>query len=164
MKVNCGKGLRSVAGAALLLGAALAHAQSPQSTPPPPAAEVPPVNGEPVVAVRIVTEDGRVLSEAPGDVGMELGKPLDRARIAESIRRLYRGGEYADVRAISTPVAGGIRVDFVVREQLYFNRVLIHGLVSPPSEASAIAAMQLPLGEPYQRDTVNGGRASRKFS
>ncbi len=157
MKVNCGKGLRSVAGAALLLGAALAHAQSPQSTPPPPAAEVPPVNGEPVVAVRIVTEDGRVLSEAPGDVGMEIGKPLDRARIAESIRRLYRGGEYADVRAISTPVAGGIRVDFVVREQLYFNQVLIHGLVSPPSEASAIAAMQLPLGEPYQRDTVNEG-------
>src|SRR5712692_33805 len=157
MKVNCGKGLRSVVAAALLFGAALAHAQSPQNTPPPPAAEVPPVAGEPVVAVRIVTEDGRVLSEAPGDVGMELGKPLDRARIAESIRRLYRGGEYADVRAISTPVAGGIRADFVVREQLYFNQVLIHGLVSPPSEASAIAAMQLPLGEPYQRDTVNEG-------
>src|SRR5713226_8387547 len=157
MKVNCGKGLRSVVAAALLFGAALARAQSPQSTPPPPAAEVPPVNGEPVVAVRIVTEDGRVLSEAPGDVGMEIGKPLDRARIAESIRRLYRGGEYADVRAISTPEVGGIRVDFVVREQLYFNQVLIHGLVSPPSEASAIAAMQLPLGEPYQRDTVNEG-------
>src|SRR5216684_2004350 len=157
MKVNCGKGLRSVVAAALLFGAALAHAQSPQSTPPPPAAEVPPVAGEPVVAVRIVTEDGRVLSEAPGDVGMELGKPLERARIEESIRRLYRGGEYADVRAISAPVAGGIRVDFVVREQLYFNQVLIHGLVSPPSEASAIAAMQLPLGEPYQRDTVNEG-------
>src|SRR5216684_4151301 len=157
MKVNCGKGLRSVVAAALLFGAALAHAQSPQNTPPPPAAEIPPVAGEPVVAVRIVTEDGRVLSEAPGDVGMELGKPLERARIEESIRRLYRGGEYADVRAISAPVAGGIRVDFVVREQLYFNQVLIHGLVSPPSEASAIAAMQLPLGEPYQRDTVNEG-------
>ena len=54
-------------------------------------------------------------------------------------------------------MADGIRVDFVVREQLYFNRVVIHGLVSPPSEASAVAAMQLPLGEPYQRETVNEG-------
>src|SRR5229473_2863797 len=157
MKVNCGKGLRRVAGAALLFGAALAHAQAPQGPPPSPAAEASPVNEEPGEAVRIVTEDGRVLSEAPADLGVEIGKALDRARIAESIRRLYRGGEYADVRAISTPEVGGIRVDFVVREQLYFNQVLIHGLVSPPSEASAIAAMQLPLGEPYQRDTVNEG-------
>src|ERR1700676_3911256 len=157
MKVNCGKGLRNVVAAALLFGAALAHAQVPQNTPPP-VVEGPQVNGEPVVVgVRIVTEDGRVLSEAPGDVGVDVGKPLDRARVAESIRRLYRGGEYADVRAESTPVAGGIRVDFVVREQLYFNRVVIHGLVSPPSEASAIAAMQLPLGEPYQRGLVNEG-------
>src|SRR5579864_9325116 len=157
MKVNCGTGLRSVVAAAALLGAAQAHAQLPQNAPSPPTVEAAPVTGEPVVAVRIVTEDGRVLSEAPAKVGVEIGKPLDRARIAESIRRLYRGGEYADVRAESTPVAGGIRVDFVVQEQLYFNRVVIHGLVSPPSEASAVAAMQLPLAEPYQRETVNEG-------
>src|SRR5579859_921734 len=157
MKVNCGTGLRSVVAAAALFGAAQAHAQLPQNAPSPPTVEAAPVTGEPVVAVRIVSEDGRVLSEAPDKVGVEIGKPLDRARIAESIRRLYRGGEYADVRAESAPVAGGIRVDFVVREQLYFNRVVIHGLVSPPSEASAVAAMQLPLGEPYQRETVNEG-------
>jgi outer membrane protein assembly factor BamA len=157
MKVNCGTGLRSVVAAAALFGVTLAHAQSPQNAQLPPAAETPAVTGQPVVAVRIVTEDGRVVSEAPDKVGVEIGKALDRARIAESIRRLYRGGEYADVRAESTPVADGIRVDFVVREQLYFNRVVIHGLVSPPSEASAVAAMQLPLGEPYQRETVNEG-------
>jgi outer membrane protein assembly factor BamA len=157
MKVNCGKGLRSVVAAAALFGAALGRAQSPQSTPPPVVADAPAVTGEPVVAVRIVTEDGRELSVAPDNLGVEIGKPLDRARIAESIRKLYRGGEYADVRAVSTPVADGIRVDFVVREQMYCNRVVIHGLVSPPSEASAVAAMQLPLGEPYQRETVNEG-------
>jgi outer membrane protein insertion porin family len=54
-------------------------------------------------------------------------------------------------------VDGGVRVDFVVREQLFFNEVIIHGLVSPPTEASAIAAVQLPLGEPYRVDAVNEG-------
>src|ERR1700726_4984954 len=97
MKVNCGKGLRNVVAAALLFGAALAHAQAPQNTAPP-VVEAPQVNGEPVVVgVRIVTEDGRVLSEAPGNVGVEVGKALDRARVAESIRRLYRGGGDAGV-------------------------------------------------------------------
>jgi len=110
-----------------------------------------------VMAVRTVTEDGRVLSEPPAGVSVAVGKPLDRDQVAESIRALYRTGAYADVRAISTPVDGGVRVDFVVREQLFFNQVIIHGLVTPPSEASAIAAVQLPLGEPYRADAVQEG-------
>src|SRR5260370_35072895 len=58
---------------------------------------------------------------------------------------------------MSRPVDVGMRVDFVVREKLFFNQVIIHGLVSPPTEASAIAAVQLVLGEPYQADAVNEG-------
>jgi len=110
-----------------------------------------------VVAVRIVTEDGRVLSEAPAGLSVAIGKPLDRDQVAESIRALYRTGDYADVRAVSTPVDGGMRVDFVVREQLFFNQVIIRGLVTPPTEASAIAAVQLPLGQAYRADAVNEG-------
>jgi len=161
MKAYCGQGLRNFAAAALLLGVALgtAHAQqgTPAQEPGTPASQNAADAAETVVAVRIVTEDGRVLSEAPAGLGVAAGKPLDREQVAESIRALYRTGDYADARATSTPVAGGIRVDFVVREQLFFNRVILHGLVSPPTEASAVAAVQLPLGEPYQADAVKEG-------
>jgi len=75
---------------------------------------------ENVVAVRIVTEDGRVLSEAPEGLAVAIGKRLNREQVAESIRALYRTGDYRDLRAISTPVEGGVRVDFVAREQLFF--------------------------------------------
>ena len=44
---------------------------------------------------------------------------------------------------------GGVRLDFVARENLFFNQVLIQGLISPPSEASAAAATQLDLGQTY---------------
>ncbi len=107
--------------------------------------------------MRIVTEDGRVLSEKPAGLPISIGKPLDRDQVAESIRTLYRTGDYSDVRAVSTPTDGGVLIDFVVREQLYFNQVIIHGLVSPPTEASAIAAVQLPLGGPFQAYAVNEG-------
>ena len=33
--------------------------------------------------------------------------------------------DYADLRATATPVDGGVRIDFVVREQLFFNQVII---------------------------------------
>src|SRR5258708_418708 len=153
MKAHYGQGLRNIAAAALLLGVALGTAHAQQGTPSrevsTPASQNAANTAETVVAVRIVTEDGRVLSEAPGLV-VAIGKPLDREQVAESIRALYRTGDYADVRATSTAVAGGLRVDFVVREQLFFNRVILHGLVSPPTEASAVAAGQLPPCPPLQ--------------
>src|SRR5580704_5069610 len=131
MKAHCGQGLRLTVAAALLTGGAPWHAQTlpaPQGSParqvkitaPQDATNTAPT----VMALRIVTEDGRVLSEAPAGVSVAVGKPLDRDQVAESIRALYRTGDYADVRAISTPMDGGVRVDFVVREQLFFNQVI----------------------------------------
>ena len=161
MKAHCGQGLRKIVAAALLMGIAQGYAYAQQEGPAGQVSAAAPQNSastaENVVAARIVTEDGRVLSEAPAGLSISMGKPLDREQVAESVRVLYRTGDYADLRAISTPVDGGVRVDFVVREQLFFNQVIIHGLVSPPSEASAIAAVRLPLGEPYQSDAVNEG-------
>src|SRR6266403_440563 len=150
MKAHCGQGLRIIVAAALLTGVAPGHAQTPA---PQDAASM----SAAVMAVRIVTEDGRVFSEARAGLSVAIGKPLDRDQVAESIRALYRTGDYADVRAVSTPVDGGVRVDFVVREQLFFNQVIIRGLVTPPTEASEIAAVQLPLGQPYRADAVNEG-------
>src|SRR6266852_600689 len=161
MKAHCEQGLRKIVAAALLMGAAQGLAQAQQETPGGQVSAATAQNAastdENVVVVRIVTEDGRVLSEAPAGLAVAIGKRLNREQVAESIRALYRTGDYADLRAISTPVEGGVRVDFVAREQLFFNQVVIHGLVSPPSEASAIAAVQLSLGEPYQADAVNEG-------
>src|SRR5467141_5265590 len=161
MKAHCEQGLRKIAAAALLMGVAPLHARAQPETPAGPVSTAtsqnPANTAEDVVAVWIVTEDGRVLSEAPRGLPVSIGKPLDREQVAESIRTLYRTGDYADLRAMSTPVDGGVRVDFVVREQLFFNQVIIHGLVSPPTEASAIAAVQLALGEPFQADAVNEG-------
>ncbi len=152
MNLRWGKGLRSIAVFALLLGAAKSYGQSQAAA----TAQAPTVEA-PVVSVRIVAEDGRVLSESPGGIAVEVGKPLDREQIARSIRALYGTGDYADLRAVTTPVGGGVRLDFVVRENLFFNRVLIEGLTPPPTDASAAAAMQLALGKPFRQEDVDEG-------
>src|SRR5712664_1391174 len=143
MKLGWANGLRGIAALALLTGAALTRAQAP-----PDAA-----TGK-VVAVRIVTEDGTVLSEAPAGIAVETGKALDRGKVAESMRALYRTGNYCDLRAVAVPAEGGIRLDFVARENLFFNQVRIEGLSAPPSDSSAAAAMQLTLGQTYRKSAV----------
>ena len=150
MKAGWANGIRSIFALALLTGAAVARAQAPAE-----AATTSPEAQPIVVAVRIVTEDGRVLSQAGSGLTVETGKPLDRNKVAESLRLLYRTGDYADLRAATSAVEGGVRLDFVVRENLFFNQVRIEGLIAPPSDASAAAAMQLTLGQAYRRDTVD---------
>src|SRR5216684_9287648 len=124
MKLGRANGWRGIVALALLIGAARTHAQMPQDASVADTAKEEPK----VVAIRIVKEDGQVLSEAPSGIAVETGKALDRRKIAESLRALYRTGDYSDLRAVVTPVTDGVRLDFVVRENLFFNRVRIEGL------------------------------------
>jgi outer membrane protein insertion porin family len=137
-----------------------AHSALSQQAATPPSAlnseQAAPASAS-VSEVRIVTDTGKVLPEASVPLPAQAGKPLDRAKIAESLRILFRTGDYSDVSATETPVAGGVRIDFVVKEQLFFNRAVIMGITAPPSDASAAAALQFSLGQPYRKDIVEEG-------
>src|SRR5437879_334149 len=151
MKSSWANRLRGIVTLALLTVAAPARAQAPQNASLAGVAKEEPR----IVAIRIVKEDGQVLTNSPSGLPVEAGKALDRGKIADSLRALYRLGDYADLRAVVTPEADGVRLDFVVRENLFFNEVRIEGLTAPPSEASAAAAMQLTLGQTYRQSAVN---------
>jgi outer membrane protein insertion porin family len=151
MKLRRANGWRGVVALALLSGAVPARAQTPQDASPAGVEKEEPK----IAAIRIVKEDGQVLSEAPSGIAVESGKPLDRRKLAESLRTLYRTGEYADIKAVTAPITDGVRLDFVVRENLFFNEVRIEGLTPPPSQASAAAAMQIALGQTFRQATLN---------
>src|SRR5260370_33656173 len=141
MKLSRANGRRGIVALALLTGAATTHAQTPQDTSPAGVAEEPKI-----VAIRIVKEDGQVLSGAPSGIAVEAGKPLDQRKIAESLRALYRTGEYADLKAVLAPVRDGVRLDFVVKENLFCNEGRIEGRAPPPIDASAAAGVPETLG------------------
>jgi len=152
MSLRATNGMRGMIALALLTGALPAHAH-PHARQAAASNEA---GSRPVVvAVRIVREDGPVLVESPRGIPVETGKPLDRGKVAESLRALYRTGDYADLRAVLTPENEGVRLDFVVRENLFFNLVRLEGLEPPPSEATAVAAMQIGLGQTYRKEIVD---------
>src|SRR2546421_10259825 len=144
MNLNCAKVWRGLAIAALLMGGA-ARQIAAQQAPSEPT----------LMGVRIVREDGTVLKDAPAGLPVEVGKPLDRTQVAASLRTLYKSGDYANLRAETVPVEGGVQLDFVAEENLYFNQVILRGLMEPPSEASAAAAMQIQLGDVYRKEKLD---------
>src|SRR5271168_63183 len=157
MKWRWAYGLRAIVAIALLSGGARVHGQTV-----PAAGEVAglaraPIPQSPLVAIRVVAEDGRVLSDCPRGVTAEIGKPLTRADVSASLKALYRTGDFSYLRAVTSAVPGGIPLDFIATEILFFNQVTIEGLVAPPSDASAAAAMQINLGDIFRQSTVDEG-------
>jgi outer membrane protein insertion porin family len=111
----------------------------------------------PVQEIRIVEQNGTPLATNPPGIAVKIGEPLNLDAVASSIRTLYKGGKYADIAAVQTPVPNGVRLDFVVHENLFINQVLVEGLKPPPSDASASAAMQLTLGQTYRSADIDEG-------
>ena len=112
--------------------------------------------GEPprVVAVRVVAESGAVLEQNPPKLTLQPGQPFSMEAESASLRELFRSGRYADLRAELADVPGGVRLDFVVRQNLYINRVQIEGLHEPPGEALALSALRLNVGEPFRESDM----------
>ena len=152
MKLRSIIGMWGIVASGFLSGAVPTHSQTAAQLSPSDKAASEPV----VVSIRILREsDNRVLAESPSGISVEIGKPLDREKIAESLRALYKTGDYADLKAVMTEVTDGVRLDFVARENLFFNMVRLEGLEPPPTEASAAAAMQIGLGQTYRKQIVD---------
>jgi outer membrane protein insertion porin family len=113
-------------------------------------------SGEPprVVEVRVVTDSGTTLQENPPKLTIQPGQPYSMDAESASLRELYRSGLYADLRAELSDVPEGVRVDFVVRQNFYINRVQIEGLHEPPAEGLALSALRLNLGEPFRESDM----------
>ena len=108
------------------------------------------VVGQPVVAVRVVSDAGEVLAQDPADLPLRSGQSFALDTERDSLRQLFRTGEYADVVAQAAQVSGGVRLDFVVRRNFYVNQVHVEGLHEPPSDAVAASALHLNFGEIFR--------------
>ncbi len=107
-----------------------------------------------VTAVRVVTEAGLVLEQDPPQLPIRSGQAFSMEAESASLRELFRRGQYADLRAELTDVPGGVRLDFVVRQNFYINLVHVEGLREPPSESLALSALRLNLGEAFRESDL----------
>src|SRR2546422_5671496 len=110
-----------------------------------------PLNAQRITAVRVVSEEGAVLEENPADLAGLMDQPPDPQIIRATLRALYRTGRYADLRAETSPAAGGVRLGFVVRENFFINLVRLKGLRETPPERQALVLLALNPGEIFRQ-------------
>jgi len=126
-----------------------------QTTPVPQISQD--VDGLNVSQIQITDATGLVLPDKPPLMPLQTGKPFDMEAERSSLRALYATGRYDRIETKVTRNPGGLAVDFVVERTLYNNVIRIEGLKEPPSEASALSALRLPLGEPFRSSALADG-------
>jgi outer membrane protein assembly complex protein YaeT len=111
--------------------------------------------GRRITDIRIVDEHGANVTVKSLKLSIGVGKPFDFGEERESLRTLYRTGDFADIRVAAAPAGDGVRVDFIVRRNYYNNVVRIDGLKEPPTAPAALAALRLNLGEPFRESSLH---------
>jgi len=111
--------------------------------------------GRPIKEIRVVDEHGANIIVKSLALKVAVGKPFDFGEERESLRTLYRTGDFADIRVTAASEGDGVRVDFIVRRNFYNNVVRIDGLKEPPTDPAALAALRLNLGEPFRESALH---------
>ena len=102
----------------------------------------------------MIDESGAPVAEKIPPLPLQEGKPFDFAAERESLRDLYKLGDYSDIHVTASSAADGLLVDFVVRRNFFNNVIRIVGLKEPPSEPAALASLRLGLGEPFRDSSL----------
>ena len=112
------------------------------------------MEGEQVAEVRILDDAGKSVGRNTASLPLRAGEQFDTAKERETLRELYRSGDYEDIHVVAASTAKGLRVDFVVRRNYFNNAIRVEGLKDPPSEPAALASMRLALGEPFRESAL----------
>jgi outer membrane protein insertion porin family len=112
------------------------------------------LEGQPVAEIRILDESGKEIAPHLRSFPLHAGEPFDVAKERDTLRELYRTGDFADVQVRAEPTPQGIRLDFLVRRNYFNNAIRIVGLKDPPSEPAALAALRLGLGESFRQSAL----------
>lgn len=115
------------------------------------------IEGMRVARIRVVDKTGQVVHITEPKLALEPGQPFNFESERDTLRQLYRRGDFSNITVTATAEADGLYVDFVVERNYYYNVISIEGLKPPPSEAVALASMHLTLGEPYRDSSLREG-------
>lgn len=115
------------------------------------------LEGKKIAAVRVVDANGQPIPEKLSTGAIQPGSQFDIVDERETIRDLNATGLFSDIQARAVEQPDGLHVDFVVTRNFYNGVLRIRGLKEPPNEATALAALRLQLGQPFQIADLNAG-------
>jgi outer membrane protein insertion porin family len=112
--------------------------------------------GKNVAQIRIEGDATFRAEDFQHQITQGVGDPLDAAKVAESLKRLYATGRFRDLRAEAEPQAQGVTLIFVGRAQYFVGIVRVVGSLGGQDPRTLAAAARLGLGQPLTENILAG--------
>ena len=115
------------------------------------------LEGKKIAAARVVDAQGHPVPEKLSTGAIQAGSEFHMVEERQTIRDLNATGLFSNIQAKATQESDGLHVDFVVTPNFYNGVLRVQGLKEPPNEATALAALRMPLGQPFQLADLEAG-------
>jgi outer membrane protein assembly complex protein YaeT len=110
--------------------------------------------GQPVVSIRLQSDADLSIKDFAGAITQKLGEPLDRLKVAESLKNLYATGRFLDLRADAELAANGVKLVFVAHAQYFVGTVRVEETPGPLEPRVLVTASRLRLGQPLSQEDL----------
>lgn len=114
----------------------------------------PPEWGKTVVRINLKTDAHLYLYQFKKEIVQQTGKPLDQAKVDESLKKLYATGRFATLQADAEPEGKGVVLTFKGKAQYFIGLVRVNGTPKPIDPSTLVAAARLSLGRPLYNDDL----------
>ncbi|HME00127.1 MAG TPA: POTRA domain-containing protein [Terriglobia bacterium] len=104
--------------------------------------------GRPVADIRLQSDAQMTAGEFSAQIVQQKGQPLDRDKVAESLKNLYATGRFRELRADAEPDPRGVVLVFVASARFFIGLVRVEGYPKLFSAATLASTARLRLGQP----------------
>jgi outer membrane protein insertion porin family len=114
--------------------------------------------GLPVREITFEGIDADRLKTAPGELPQQVNGPLDREKVAQSLRQLYATGLFETIQADAVHVDDGIRLVFRGSTRQFIGVVTVTGAKGATMNAQLVAASRLTPGTRFSENRLGAAQ------
>jgi outer membrane protein insertion porin family len=118
----------------------------------------PPEWGQRVTAIRLDCDAHLSLEDFAAHIVQKVGEPLERAKVRESLKRLFATGRFRELRADTERTDAGVELVFVGRAVFFVGTVRTEGEPKTVEPRALVAATRLRLGQPIEDEELEAAR------
>jgi outer membrane protein insertion porin family len=131
------------------------HAIAPQEQQQPSAAGISKYEGELVRSIQLPGVQASDLEHLLQLLAQKAGEPLERDKVADSIRTLYATGRFADIQAEVEASGDGVKLTFTTSANFFVGAVEVEGAPNRPNSNQIVNAAKFQLGELYSQNKLD---------
>jgi outer membrane protein insertion porin family len=114
--------------------------------------------GRPVVRVELDSDGGIPITDFARQIAQKPGEPLDRSKVADSLRNLWLTGRFRDLRVDYQEEKAGVVLIFVAKATFFAGTVRVMGAPKTVGADVLKSAARLRLGQPLSEEDLAAAR------